>query len=53
MVIKYSRGELIQAVRIERMELQQELIGITRRIRKIEDRMSELDKADGLLEGDM
>jgi len=53
MVMRYTKSELIQAVRIERMELQRELIGITKRIRKIEDRMGELDKADGLLEGDL
>jgi hypothetical protein len=51
--VKYSKEELLRAVRIERMELQQELIVITRRIREIEGRMGELEKADGLLEGDM
>jgi hypothetical protein len=35
------------------MELQVELIRITKRIRQIEDRMVELDKADGLLEGEL
>ena len=48
----YSNSELRRAVRIERMELQQELIRITRRLREIEDRMGDLDKADGLLDGD-
>jgi hypothetical protein len=52
-MVKYSKDELLRAVRIERMELQRELIGITKRIRQIEDRMNELSKADGLLEGDL
>jgi hypothetical protein len=52
-MVKYSKDELLRAVRIERMELQRELIGITKRIRQIEDRMNELAKADGLLEGDL
>ena len=51
--MKYSKEELVRAVRIERMQLHQELITITKRIRDIEFRMRELDKADGLLEGDM
>lgn len=51
--MKYSKEELVRAVRIERMELQVELIRITKRIRHIEDRMVELDKADGLLEGEL
>lgn len=51
--MKYSKSELVRAVRIERMELQAELISITKRIRQIENRMGELDKADGLLEGEM
>jgi hypothetical protein len=50
--VRYSREELQRAVRIERMELQQELITITKRIRQIEDRMVDLDKADNLLEGE-
>ena len=50
--MKYSKAELTRAVRIERMELQVELLRITKRIRQIEDRMVELDKADGLLEGE-
>ena len=50
--VQYSPEELRRAVRIERMELQRELIGITRRIRSIEDRLAELDKADLLLEGE-
>ena len=52
MVMKYTRSELIRAVRIERMELQQELLGMTKRIRQIEARIVELDKADGMLEGE-
>ena len=52
-MVKYSKAELVRAVRIERMELQGELIRITKRIRQIEDRMVELDKADGLLEGEI
>ena len=51
--MKYSKAELVRAVRIERMELQVELTRITKRIRQIEDRMVELDKADGLLEGEL
>lgn len=51
--MKYSRAELVRAVRLERMELQVELIRITKRIRQIEDRMVELEKADGLLEGEL
>jgi hypothetical protein len=51
-MVKYTKSELIRAVRLERMELQRELIVITRRIREIEDRMEQLDKADGLLEGE-
>lgn len=50
--MKYSRSELQRAVRIERLELQQELIQLTRRMRHVEKRLSELDKADNLLEGD-
>jgi len=49
--VRYSKDELMRAVRIERMELQQELIAASRRIREIESRMEELDKADNLLEG--
>ena len=52
-MVKYSKAELVRAVRIERMELQVELTRITKRIRQIEDRMVELDKADGLLEGEL
>lgn len=52
MVMKFSREELLKAVRIERMELQKELTGMSRRIRQIEDRMAELDKADNLLDGE-
>ena len=51
--MKYSKAELVRAVRLERMELQVELIRITKRIRQIEDRMVELEKADGLLEGEL
>ena len=43
---------MLRAVRTERTELQRELIDLTRRIRHIEVRLSELDKADHLLEGD-
>lgn len=49
--MRYRRDELLRAVRIERMELSVEMTAITKRIRQIEDRMKELDKADGLLEG--
>lgn len=49
---KYSRDELRRAVRIERMELQLELSSMSKRIRQIENRMAELDKADSLLEGE-
>jgi hypothetical protein len=52
-MVKYSKAELVRAVRLERMELQVELIRITKRIRQIEDRMVELEKADGLLEGEL
>lgn len=48
---KYSHDELRRAVRIERMELQQELIKVTRRAKEIEERMVQLDKADDLLDG--
>lgn len=48
---KYSHNELRRAVRIERMELQQELMKVTRRVREIEERMAQLDKADDLLDG--
>lgn len=50
--MKYRREELLRAVRIEKMELSQEMTKIVKRMRQIEARMSELDKADGLLEGD-
>lgn len=33
------------------MELQQELMKVTRRVREIEERMAQLDKADDLLDG--
>lgn len=52
MVMRYSKDELRRAVRVERMELQQELSTMSKRIRQIEARMAELDKADDLLEGD-
>ena len=52
-MVKYSKADLVRAVRLERMELQVELIRITKRIRQIEDRMVELEKADGLLEGEL
>lgn len=51
--MKYSKAELVRAVRLERMELQVELIRITKRVRQIEDRMVELEKADALLEGEL
>jgi len=51
--VKYSKAELVRAVRLERMELQVELIRITKRVRQIEDRMVELEKADALLEGEL
>lgn len=50
--MKYSRDELRKAVRVERMELQKELTIMSKRIRQIEDRLDELDKADNLLEGE-
>jgi predicted ribosome quality control (RQC) complex YloA/Tae2 family protein len=46
------RQELQKAVRIEKMELQQELIQLSKRIGWIENRLSELEKADNLLEGE-
>lgn len=56
--MKYSRSELQRVVRLERVQLQQELTGLSRqareisdRIRQIEDRLLELDKAEDLLEG--
>jgi hypothetical protein len=52
-MVKYSKAELVRAVRLERMELQVELIRITKRVRQIEDRMVELEKADALLEGEL
>lgn len=50
--MKYSKESLIQAVRVERLELQQRLVVLTREIRWVEHRLEELEKADGLLEGD-
>ncbi len=50
--MKYSHSELRRAVRIERMQLQQELTAASKRIREIENRMEELDKAENLLDGD-
>lgn len=50
--MKYSKESLIRAVRVERLELQQRLLVLTREIQWVEHRMKELDKADRLLEGD-
>jgi len=47
---RWSNEELRRAVRVERMGLQQELIQLSRRISFIETRLTELDKADNLLE---
>lgn len=48
---KLDKQELARHVRIERMELVAELRTLTKRVREIQDRLEELDKAEALLEG--
>ena len=50
--MKYSKIQLQRAVRVERLELTQERIKLSRRLNTIADRLKELDKADDLLDGD-
>ncbi len=50
--MRYSKTELQRAVRIEKMELVQEQLRLTRRFREISARLEELKKAEHLLEGE-
>lgn len=49
--MKYSKFELAQAVERERQQLVAEMTKLVKRMRVIEDRLAELNKADALLEG--
>lgn len=47
----YTKFELARAVHLEKQSLIQERLKLTRRLGEIEYRLSELDKAEALLEG--
>lgn len=49
--MNYTKFELTQAVRTEQRSLIQERINLVKRLREIDDRLAELDKAEALLEG--
>jgi|HubBroStandDraft_3_1064219.scaffolds.fasta_scaffold1158057_2 hypothetical protein len=47
----YSKEQIEEMVRVERLELRQELIPLERRVRWIRSRLAILDNSDGLIEG--
>lgn len=49
--MKYTKKQLERAVRLEKMELHQERIILTRRLREIEERWNELTRTEYPIEG--
>jgi hypothetical protein len=48
---QYTESELWLAIRQERAHLTEEHVKITKRLREIDARLDELDKAENILEG--